>query len=147
MNPFQVLLAEDNPGDVRLTQEAFKESNIPVELHVVSNGVETLRFLAREGVYRGSPVPDLILLDLNMPKLDGREALVAIKQDARLKNIPVVVLTTSHYHEDVTFAYTHHANCYINKPIDFEIFIDILSKVSTFWFDIASLPPSPAVYS
>jgi chemotaxis family two-component system response regulator Rcp1 len=136
----KILLVEDNPGDVRLTQEALKESKMLNELHVTEDGVEALEFLNRQGKYADAPHPDLILLDLNLPKKDGRELLEEIKADENLRRIPVVVLTTSKAQEDIYRMYEQHANCYITKPIDFEQFIEVIKSIDNFWLTIVKLP-------
>lgn len=138
--PVEVLLVEDNPGDVRLTQEAFKEGKLRNSLHIVMDGVEAMAFLQREGEYADAPHPDLILLDLNLPKKDGREVLAEIKADDLLKSIPVIVLTTSSAEEDIIRTYNHHANCYITKPIDLEQFINVVKSIGDFWFTVVKLP-------
>lgn len=135
-----ILLIEDNPGDVRLTQEAFKEGRMAVHLDVVMDGVEAIKFLNQQEGYADSVIPDLILLDLNLPKMDGREVLEEIKSDSRLKRIPVVVLTTSNAEQDVLKSYNLHVNCYINKPVDFDKFFDIIQKIEDFWLSTAILP-------
>ncbi len=139
-NPVNILLVEDNPGDVRLTQEAFREGNVPVNLSVVMDGVEAIRFLRREAPYHDAPTPDLVLLDLNLPKRDGREVLEEIKMDPALRHMPVVVLTTSNAEVDVLRSYNLYVNCYINKPVDFDKFFDIIKKIEEFWFHTAILP-------
>lgn len=136
----EILLVEDNPGDVRLTLEALKEGRIKNTLHVVSDGVEALAFLRREGEYADAACPDLILLDLNMPRKDGREVLAEIKNDPQLKSIPVVVLTTSEAERDVLEAYELHANCYITKPVDLDQFLAVIRSVGNFWVEIVKLP-------
>jgi len=138
--PVEILLVEDNPGDVRLTQEALKESKVTNNLSVAEDGVEALAFLKREGQYADAPRPDLLLLDLNLPKKDGRELLEEIKADENLKRIPVVVLTTSKAEEDILRMYDQHANCYITKPIDFDQFIDVVKSIQDFWLTIVKLP-------
>ena len=138
--PVEILLVEDNPGDVRLTQEALKESKVTNNLSVAEDGVEALAFLKREGEYADAPRPDLLLLDLNLPKKDGRELLEEIKADDNLKRIPVVVLTTSKAEEDILRMYDQHANCYITKPIDFDQFIDVVKSIEDFWLTIVKLP-------
>ena len=135
-----VLLVEDNPGDVRLTQEAFKEAKISITLDVTMDGAEAIKFLRKEGEYADAATPDLILLDLNLPKKDGREVLKEIKTDDLLKRIPVVVLTTSNAEQDIMKSYNLHVNCYINKPVDFEKFFDIIQKIEEFWLTTAILP-------
>ncbi len=135
-----ILLIEDNPGDVRLTQEAFREGKIQIQLDVVMDGVEAIKFLRKQPPYESSSTPDLILLDLNLPKLDGREVLEEIKTDEDLKRIPVVVLTTSNAEQDILKSYNLHVNCYINKPVDFDKFFDIVQKIEDFWLSTAILP-------
>lgn len=135
-----VLLVEDNPGDVRLTQEAFKEAKISIKLDVTMDGAEAIKFLRKDGEYADAITPDLILLDLNLPKKDGREVLKEIKTDDKLKRIPVVVLTTSNAEQDIMKSYNLHVNCYINKPVDFEKFFDIIQKIEEFWLTTAILP-------
>ncbi|MBU8849909.1 MAG: response regulator [Desulfobacterales bacterium] len=136
----EVLLIEDSPGDVRLTKEALKEGKILNNLHVVNDGVEAMGFLKKEGEYQISPTPDLILLDLNMPKKDGREVLSEIKADTNLRTIPVVVLTTSSAEEDILKSYDLHANCYITKPVDLDQFIRVVKSINEFWLNIVKLP-------
>ncbi|MFA5353060.1 MAG: response regulator [Thermodesulfovibrionales bacterium] len=136
----EILLVEDNPGDVRLTQENFKDSKIRNNLHVAVDGVEAMAFLRREGKYAGAVRPDLILLDLNLPRKDGREVLADIKADPNLRTIPVVVLTISKAEEDILRAYNLHANCYITKPIDLEQFSKIVTSIEDFWLSIVRLP-------
>ncbi len=135
-----ILLIEDNPGDVRLTQEAFKEGRLAIDLNVVMDGVEAINYLKKEGNYSDATTPDLILLDLNLPKRDGREVLQEIKTDDHLKRIPVVVLTTSNAEQDILKSYNLHVNCYINKPVDFDKFFDIIQKIEDFWLSTAILP-------
>jgi two-component system, chemotaxis family, response regulator Rcp1 len=136
----RILLVEDNPGDVRLTMEALKEGKILNEVRVVEDGVEALEFLHRAGKYSDAPRPDLILLDLNLPRKDGREVLAEIKEDESLKKIPVVVLTTSAAERDILRAYNLHANCYITKPVDLEQFIHVVQLIEDFWLTIVKLP-------
>ncbi len=136
----EILLVEDNPGDVRLTQEVFKEAKILNHLDVVGDGVDAMAFLRREGGYADVVRPDIVLLDLNLPRKSGRDVLEEIKGDPALKNIPVVVLTTSRAEQDVLDAYEHHANCYITKPVDLEQFIHIVRSISQFWLSIVELP-------
>jgi two-component system response regulator len=136
----EILLVEDNPGDVRLTQEALREGKIRNSLHVVEDGESAMAFVRREGEFSDMPRPDLILLDLNLPRMDGREVLAEIKADLDLKRIPVVVLTTSRAEEDVLKVYNLNANCYITKPVDFEQFIKVVSAVEEFWLTIVRLP-------
>lgn len=137
----EILLVEDNPGDVRLTQEALKEGSLDYSLSVVGDGEEALDFLYRRGGYESSPRPDLILLDLNLPKRDGREVLAEIKEDANLRRIPVVILTTSEAEQDVVQTYDLHANCYITKPVDLNEFIDVVQSIEMFWLTLVELPP------
>ena len=136
----ELLLIEDNPGDVRLAQEGLKEGKILNRLHVARDGEEALAFLRREGGFADAPRPDLILLDLNLPRKDGREVLAEIKADPKLLRIPVVVLTTSEAEEDVLRSYNLHANCYITKPMDLERFIEVIMAIEQFWFTIVQLP-------
>ena len=140
--PVEILLVEDNPGDVRLTIEGLKEGKVKNNLWVVEDGVEAIAFLRREGKYSEAVRPDLILLDLNLPKKDGREVLSEIKADENLRTIPVVVLTTSEAEQDILKAYMLHANCYIRKPVDFDQFISVVSSIEDFWFTIVKLPQS-----
>jgi CheY-like chemotaxis protein len=139
--PIEILLVEDNPGDVRLTQEVFKESKIRNKLHVVKDGVEAMDFLRRQGKDADGVRLDLILLDLNLPKKDGREVLAEIKADDDLKRIPVVVLTISKAEEDILRSYSLHANCYLTKPIEFEQFLKLVKYIEEFWLTIVKLPP------
>ena len=141
--PIHILLIDDSPGDIRLTQEALKESTLPNKLHVVVDGDEALDFLHRRTPYQHVPKPDLILLDLNLPTLDGREVLVHLKQDACLKHIPVVVLTTSSAEEDIIKSYTLRANCYVTKPLDLDRFVKVIRSIEEFWFCIVKLPTRP----
>lgn len=138
--PVRILLVEDNPGDVRLTQEAFKEGNIEVVLDVARDGVEAIAYLRGEAPFATATIPDLVLLDLNLPKRDGREVLEDIKTDPVLRRIPVVVLTTSNAEADIMKSYSLHVNCYINKPVDFDRFFDIVQKIEDFWLTTAVLP-------
>jgi len=140
--PVQMLLVEDNPGDVRLTKETLKNAKLMVDLHVVGDGVEAMAFLRQEGKYASAPRPDLVLLDLNLPKKDGREVLSEIKQDPNLRRIPVVVLTISNGEEDVLKSYNLHANAYVNKPLNLEQFAKITKAIEDFWFTVVKLPPS-----
>lgn len=137
----EILLVEDNPGDVRLTYEAFKDSQVPNRLHVVENGVDALRFLRRQDAFAAVPRPDLILLDWNLPQKSGQELLHEIKSDQGLRSVPVVVLTTSKSEEDIVKAYSLHANCYVTKPVDFVQLSALLKSISTFWFTVVNLPP------
>lgn len=136
----EILLVEDSPGDVRLTIEALKDGKIHNHLSVVSDGEEALAFLRQQGQYAKVPRPDLILLDLNLPKKDGREVLRQIKQEEDLKRIPVVVLTISTAEKDILKAYDLHANCYVNKPVDFDKFTVVVKSIEDFWFTIVKLP-------
>jgi chemotaxis family two-component system response regulator Rcp1 len=138
--PTEVLLVEDSPGDVRLTQEAFRESSKPVRLHLAADGIEAMAFLRREGIYANVPRPDLILLDLNLPKMDGREVLVLIKKDKSLKIIPTIILTTSDDEADVTISYQLQANCYLRKPAHWDAFDSLVSSINAFWLTRAKLP-------
>ena len=135
-----ILLVEDNPGDVRLTQEALRESKILNEPHVVQDGEEAMNFLRQNGQYANAPRPGLILLDLNLPKKDGREVLAEIKSDEQLKSIPVVILTTSNAEVDIIKTYENHANCFITKPVNLEQFLTIVKSIESFWFSIVQLP-------
>jgi CheY-like chemotaxis protein len=140
--PVEILLVEDNPGDERLTREALKEGKVYSNLHWVKDGVEAMQFLRRQGKYQDVPPPDIILLDLNLPKKDGREVLQDIKNDDKLKRIPVVVLTTSKAEEDVLRSYNLHANCYVTKPVDLEKFIVVVKSIDVFWLTVVTLPPT-----
>ena len=140
--PIEILLVEDNPGDVRLTREALKEGKVYSNLHTVKDGVEAMEFLRRQGKYSGVPRPDIILLDLNLPRKDGREVLQEIKTDGALKRIPVVVLTTSKAEEDVVRTYNLHANCYVTKPVDLEKFMVVVKTIDVFWLTVVTLPPT-----
>ena len=137
----EVLLVEDDPGDVLMTKEAFADNKVKNNLSVVTDGVEALAFLRREGKYADAPYPDLILLDLNLPKMDGREVLAEIKADDRLSHIPVVVLTTSGANEDILASYRLHANCFITKPVDLEQLTKVVQGIEQFWFTLVKLPP------
>ena len=139
--PINILMAEDNPDDVELTREALVDSKMSIHLDHVTDGVEALKYLRRQAPYEGAPQPDLVLLDLNMPRKDGREVLNDIRADAALKNLPVVILTTSGSEEDVNAAYGLNANCYIQKPVDFDQFIKVVKAIESFWFTIVKLPP------
>lgn len=142
MNPktIEILLVEDNPGDVDLTLEALDEAKIRNEVHVAEDGVEAMAFLRREGSYADAPRPDLVLLDLNMPRMDGREVLEEVKKDADLRRIPIVVLTTSEDEQDVLDAYEHSANAYIVKPVDFQQFFGTIRALEDFWLTVVRLP-------
>lgn len=137
----EILLVEDNAADVRLTEEALRDGQLLNRLHVARDGAEALDFLEGKGAYSDVPRPDLILLDLNLPKKDGREVLAKIKGDDGLKSIPVVVLTTSSAEEDILQSYNLNANCYITKPVDFEQFLNVVKAIECFWFNIVVLPP------
>ena len=141
-NLVEILMVEDNPGDVRLTQEALKESKVRNKMHVVGDGVEALAFLRREGQYAYAPRPDLILLDLNLPRKNGSEVLTEIKEDPDLRRIPVVILTISQAEEDILKTYDLHANCYITKPVDLDQFLKVVKSIEDFWFSIVKLPPN-----
>jgi len=136
-----ILLVEDNPGDVELAREGLRACKIRNTLHVVADGLEALAFLHRTGAYASRPRPDIILLDLNLPKRDGRDLLREIKQDKDLKRIPVVVLTTSAAEEDILRSYTLHANCYVTKPLGIDQFLQVVRAIENFWFTIVKLPP------
>jgi CheY-like chemotaxis protein len=137
-----ILMAEDNATDVMITKEALTHAKLLNTLHVVSDGIEAMDFLHRRGTHAKAPVPDLILLDLNMPRMNGQEVLKAIKADDQLKHIPVVVLTTSKAEEDVVKAYGLYANCYVVKPVDFDVFADVVRSIEQFWFSVVRLPTS-----
>jgi CheY-like chemotaxis protein len=138
--PIEVLLIEDSPGDVRLTQEAFREYSKPVRLHLATDGIEAMAFLRHEGVYADAPRPDLILLDLNLPKMDGREVLALIKSDQSLKIIPTIILTTSDNEADVMISYRLRANCYLRKPAHWDAFDNLVRSINAFWLTRAKLP-------
>src|SRR5208282_5538599 len=138
--PIEVLLIEDSPGDVRLTQEAFRDANKSIHLHVASDGVEAMAFLRREGPHAHAPRPELILLDLNLPKMDGREVLVHIKEDASLKTIPTVILTTSESEADIAKSYQLQANCYLSKPVQLDAFESLVKSINDFWLTKVKLP-------
>ena len=136
----EVLLVEDDPGDVLMTREAFEDYKLRNQLHVVNDGADAMAFLRREGEYAEAPRPDLILLDLNLPRMDGREVLQAVKSDAELASIPVVVLTTSEAEEDILRSYSLHANAYVTKPVDFERFIEVVRRIDDFFVSVVRLP-------
>jgi two-component system response regulator len=138
--PIDILLVEDNPGDVRLTQEAFKDGKVRNKLYIVNDGLEALDFLHQRNKFKDVPRPDLILLDLNLPKKDGREVLEEIKAEIELRRIPVVILTTSKADEDILRTYDLHANCYIPKPVDLDEFITVIRSIESFWLTVVKLP-------
>jgi chemotaxis family two-component system response regulator Rcp1 len=138
--PIEVLLVEDSPGDVRLTQEAFRSANPSIHLHVASDGAEAMVFLRHQGAHSGAPRPDLILLDLNLPKMDGREVLAHIKKDESLKTIPTIILTTSDAEVDIAKSYQLQANCYLNKPVQLDQFENLVKSINDFWLIEAKLP-------
>lgn len=140
-NLVDILLVEDNPGDIRLTQEALKEGKIRNNLYIAQDGVEAMDFLHQRGKFSNAPRPDIILLDLNLPRKDGRQVLDEIKQDERLKRIPVVILTTSDADEDIIRTYNNHSNCYITKPLDLDRFVRVVQSIEDFWLTIVKLPP------
>lgn len=142
LRPIEILLVEDNPGDVLLTRRALKDGKIYTHLHVVEDGEEAMAFVRQQGRYSEAPLPDLILLDLNLPKMDGREVLNLLKADEKLKRIPVVVLTSSKAEEDVLRAYNLSANCYITKPVDCDQFFRVVKGIEDFWLSIVTLPPA-----
>src|SRR4051794_35024075 len=135
-----VLLVEDDPGDVLMTREAFSDNKVANNLYVVSDGVKAMEFLSKQGEYADAPTPDLVLLDLNLPRMDGREVLAAVKSDEALRLIPVVVLTTSEAEEDVLRSYSLHANAYVTKPVDFERFIEVVRQIDDFFVSVVKLP-------
>ena len=139
VRPIEILLVEDNPGDVRLTREAFKDSKLRNNLSVVTDGEKALEFLRKEGDYASAPTPDLVLLDLNLPRLNGQEVLRIIKEDPHLKSIPVAILTSSKEEGDIASSYQHYANCYITKPVDMEQFIQVVRTIENFWFTVVTL--------
>jgi CheY-like chemotaxis protein len=137
----RVLLVEDDPGDVLMTREALDDHHVHSELHVVPDGVAALEFLHKQGGYAGAPTPDLVLLDLNLPRMSGHEVLRAVKSDAELARIPVIVLTTSDADDDIVASYTLHANAYVTKPVDFDQFVDVVRKIDDFFVSVVRLPP------
>jgi len=139
--PIEILLAEDNPGDVKLTQKALEKGKIQNTLHVVNDGVEAMAFLREEGEYADAPRPDLILLDLNMPRMGGREVLEALDEEPSLGRIPVVILTSSEAEQDIVDSYDRHANAYLTKPVNFEGFVDIVRRIEEFWLTVVKQPP------
>ena len=140
----EILLVEDSPADVLLTREALSEAKLLNAIHVVEDGVEAMEFLHRQGKYAAAPRPDLILLDLNLPRKSGREVLAEIKADDHLKSIPVVVLTTSSAEEDILKSYNLYANCYVVKPVEFNNFVEAVQTIRHFWFNVVTLPPPEA---
>jgi chemotaxis family two-component system response regulator Rcp1 len=140
MTAVDILMVEDNPGDARLTCEALKESKVYNNLHHVRDGVEAMEFLRKEAAYKDAPTPDLILLDLNLPRKDGRQVLAELKAIPKLRHIPVVVLTTSEAEQDIVKSYELHANCYITKPVDLDKFVEIIRGIENFWLSIVKLP-------
>lgn len=140
--PANFLLVEDNPGDVRLTQEALKSHKVQNNLHVVTDGEEAMAFLRKQGKYKDAPRPDIILLDLNLPKKDGREVLAEIKSDQNLKAIPVVIISSSEAEQDIIKSYDLNANCYVTKPVNFDQFIKVVQSINDFWLTIVKLPGS-----
>jgi two-component system response regulator len=141
LRPINMLLVEDSPTDQLMTKEALERAKVLLNLHIVEDGIQTMEFLRRSGKYAAAPRPDLILLDLNLPRKDGREVLAEIKADPLLKQIPVVILTTSKADEDIARAYDAHANCFITKPVGFANFNEVMRSIEKFWFTVASLPP------
>jgi chemotaxis family two-component system response regulator Rcp1 len=141
--PIRVLLVEDSPGDIRLTQEALKDAKMHIRLDIARDGQEAMAFLLREGEYANAPRPDLILLDLNLPKKDGREVLQEIKENQTLKIIPVVILTTSASEADILRSYLLHANCYITKPVSLDGFLTVVKSIEDFWMSVVKLPSKP----
>jgi len=139
-NPINILLVEDNPADARLIKEVFKDTKIKNELYVVKDGVDAMALLNQENEYANIPRPDVILLDLNLPRKDGREVLKELKEDDTLKSVPIVVLTTSSAEEDIIRTYNNHANCYITKPVDFDQFLKVINAIEDFWLTVVSLP-------
>jgi CheY-like chemotaxis protein len=140
VEPIQILLVEDHPADVRLTQEVMKDGKVANDLHVASDGEQALAFMRREGQYRDAPRPDLVILDLNLPRMNGREVLDAIKGDEKLKKIPVIMLTTSGADADILKAYEHNVNAYVTKPIDLDEFVGVVRSIESFWLSIVKLP-------
>lgn len=138
--PIEILLVEDNPGDVRLTVEAFREAKVCNQIHTVFDGIQALAFLNQDGKYANVPSPDLILLDLNLPKKDGREVLASIKANEKIRHIPVVILTTSKSEEDIVKSYELHANCFVTKPVDLDQFLEVVKSIGDFWLTIVKLP-------
>ncbi|WP_254824195.1 response regulator [Haloglomus halophilum] len=140
-NPIEILLVEDNPGDVQLTRKAFEDAGLVNNLHVVNDGVSAMEYLRQEGEYADADRPDMVLLDLNLPRKSGEEVLTEIKHDDDLKRIPVVILTSSDAEEDMIKTYNEHANAYLTKPVDFQGFLDVVSRVEGFWISVVEFPP------
>jgi len=145
IKPGEILLVEDNPGDIRLIKEALKESKLKNNLNVVGDGIEAMAYLYKQGKYKSKPTPNLILLDLNLPKKDGREVLAEIKENPILKIIPVVILTTSLAENDILLSYNHHANCYIKKPVELNVFFKVVKNIGIFWFNLVKLPTNSPI--
>jgi CheY-like chemotaxis protein len=141
LNSIDILVVEDNPGDARLIKEVLNDNKVYSSLYIVNDGVEAMNFLHREGKYKDVSIPDLIILDLNLPRKDGREVLAEIKADVKLKHIPIVIMTISQAEEDILKSYNLHANCFITKPIDLNQFIKVVKSIEDFWFSIVKLPP------
>ena len=141
--PIEILLVEDSPSDTELTVEALKDFKVRNHVSIVEDGVQAMQFLRRQGPYAQAPRPDMIMLDLNLPRKDGREVLAEIKGDDNLKTIPIVVLTTSRAEQDILRAYQLNANCYINKPVDFSQFLEVVRSIESFWLFVVTLPPAP----
>jgi CheY-like chemotaxis protein len=139
--PIEILLVEDNPGDVRLTEKAFEEASLTNEIDVATDGVEAMQYLRQEGEYAEKTLPDIVLLDLNLPKKNGDEVLEEIKSDDDLKHVPVVILTSSEAEEDIAATYNKHANAYLTKPVDFDGFTNIVKRIEGFWFSVVTFPP------
>ena len=142
-HPVEILLVEDSPSDTEITIEALREAKVRNHLNIVEDGVQAMQFLRRQGLYSETPRPDMIMLDLNLPRKDGREVLADIKGDDQLKTIPIVVMTTSRAEQDVLRAYELSANCYINKPVDFNQFLEVVRSIEAFWLYVVTLPPAP----
>lgn len=140
-----VLIVEDNPGDLRIAQEAFKEGKYSVEIQSVSDGIQALEYLKKENEYFDKPTPNIVLLDLNLPRKDGREVLKEVKENEVLKHIPVIILTTSQSEDDIFKCYNLHANCYISKSVDLDEFVESVKSVEEYWFNVAKLPKDPLV--
>jgi two-component system response regulator len=145
MDSIDILVVEDNPGDARLIKEVLNDNKIYSSLYIVNDGVEAMEFLHNHGKYSSVPKPDIIILDLNLPKRDGREVLAEIKSDDELKHIPIVIMTISQAEEDILKTYKLHANCYITKPIDLNEFIKVVKSIEDFWFSVVKLPPKSGI--